>query len=119
MKTFFKVLALVFALLFAWAAFVQHNDPDALLWYGIYGLATLASILFLSGRLNFVLAIVLAIGYLVGTVMLWPDKFEGVEIGGGDIVNIERAREALGLLIVAVVMLVYALRIKYEGRSKV
>lgn len=117
MKTLFNGIAILFSILFAYAAIVQYNDPDAYLWFAIYGLAILASILFLVKKLSFLTAIILAVLYLAGTFMLWPEKFEGVEIGQGDIVNIERAREALGLLIVAVVMLVYALAVRMRGKS--
>ncbi|MGB5818324.1 MAG: transmembrane 220 family protein [Saonia sp.] len=118
MQTFFKTLSIVFALLFIWAAYVQYNDPDALQWYMIYGLAALASILVFMKKLNFITALVLFIGYIIGAFMMWPQKFEGVTIGEGDIVNIERGREALGLLIVAGVMLMYAFWIRYTKKSK-
>lgn len=116
MNSFFKIFAVIFAVLFVWAAYVQHNDPDALLWYGIYGVAALVSILFALGRLNFAAFLVFALLYLVGTFMSWPEKFEGFEIGQGDIVNIEKGREAVGLLIVAVVMLIYAFRARLQRR---
>lgn len=117
MKLIFKIFALLFALLFLLAAFVQWNDPDAFLWYFVYGIPALASLLFLFGRLSQGLAFILSIGYLVGMVFAWPEKFEGFNIGEGDIVNIEKGREAFGLLIIALVLLVYALRIRYIRRS--
>jgi hypothetical protein len=117
MKLIFKVFALLFALLFLLAAFVQWNDPDAVLWYFVYGIPALVSLLFLFGRLSHGLAFILSIGYLVGMVFVWPEKFEGFNIGEGDIVNIEKGREAFGLLIIAVVLLVYALRIRYMRQS--
>ena len=110
MKPLFKFLALIFAILFIIAAYVQWNDPDATLWYFVYGIAALASILFFLNKLNFVIALILAILYLVGTIALWPEKWEGLSIGGGDIDNIERARESLGLLITGLVMLIYAVQ---------
>lgn len=119
MKTFFKILAIFFSGVFLWAAYVQYNDPDAWLWYAIYGLAALASILFLLGKLRYWMAASLVVIYLFGAFFIWPENFQGVSIGEGDIVNIERGREALGLLIVSGVMLLYALRIKYVGKSKV
>jgi len=119
MKTFFKILGIVFAALFIYAVVVQYNDPDALMWYAIYGIAALASILFFMERLNLLSAVVLTIAYLIGVFVIWPEQFEGVTIGEGDIVNIERGREALGLLIVGVVMAVYAFRIRFVGKSKV
>ena len=117
MNTFFKILALVFAGLFIWAAAVQYNDPDALLWYIFYGVAAIASLIFFLGRMKYILAAALCVIYLIGGLWLWPEKFEGVAIGDGDIVNIERAREALGMLIVAVVMLLFALRIRFGNKS--
>ena len=119
MKTLFKILSFVFIILFLWAVYVQYNDPDAMMWYAIYGVAALASLLFFLGRLNYYAAATLCVLYLIGTFVVWPEKFEGVTIGEGDILNIERAREALGLLITAVVMLAYALRIRFVNKSKV
>ena len=110
MKPLFKFLALIFAILFIIAAYVQWNDPDATLWYFVYGIAALASILFFLNKLNFVIALILSILYLVGTIALWPEKWEGLSIGSGDIDNIERARESLGLLITGLVMLIYAVQ---------
>lgn len=113
MNVFFKGLSLIFGLLFAWSAYVQNNDPDALLWYAIYGVAAIASFVFFFGRLKSVVSLALCIAYFVYAIFLWPQKFEGVTIGEGDIVNIEQGREALGMLIVAIVMLVYALRTRH------
>lgn len=114
----FRGFALLFAILFLWAALVQWNDPDAWVWYLIYGMASLASFLFFFDRLSFGVAVFLALGYLIGLPFLWPQKFEGFTIGEGDIGNIERGREVFGLLINAVVMIVFALRIRFTRRSK-
>lgn len=119
MKNLFKFLSLLFTILFVWAAYVQYNDPDSLLWYAVYGVAAAASLFFYLGKLNFTGAIILSGIYLVGTFVLWPDKFEGITIGNGDIDNVERARESLGLLIIAIVMLIYALRLLWVKKSKV
>jgi Na+/melibiose symporter-like transporter len=110
MKNLFKLFGLLMAMLFVIAAYVQWNDPDATLWYFIYGIAALASILFFMGRLSFVVALILGLLYISGTVFLWPEKWEGLSIGDGDVVNIERARESLGMLITGLVMFVYAVR---------
>lgn len=118
MKTFFKFLAVIFTILFAWSAYLQNNDHDALLWYAIYGVAALGSLLFALDRLNFMAASFLCVAYLIGAFASWPETFEGFEIGEGDIVNIERGREASGLLIVSVLYLVYALRIRSRNKKK-
>jgi hypothetical protein len=119
MKNMFKILSLVFTLLFIWAAYVQYNDPDALLWYAIYGVAAAASLFFYLGKLNVTAAVLLSVIYFVSTLVMWPDQYEGVTIGNGDIENIERGRESLGLLIVALVMLLYAVRLRLVNKSKV
>ena len=117
MKTFFKILALVFALLFIYAAVVQYNDPDAITWYVVYGIAAVASFLFFRDRLGYTVAALLCVAYLIGTLWNWPAQFEGVTIGEGDIVNIEKGREALGTLIVSLVMLIFAMRLRFGSKS--
>lgn len=119
MKNVFKVLSLIFAILFLAAAVVQYNDPDAVLWIALYGLASLVSILFFFRRASYLILAVLCVGYLVGAFVSLPSTYEGVTIGSGDIVNIEKGREALGLFIVSGVMLIYALRIRFRGQLKV
>lgn len=119
MKLFLKIFGIVFAALFIYAAVVQYNDPDAVKWYVYYGAAALMSILFAFDRLRllWVLALFFFYGYM--TFQTWPAKFEGVTIGEGDIVNIERGREALGLGIAAVVMLVYLVTLLARRKSEV
>lgn len=114
MNTFFKILAVIFALLLLWVVYLQNNDPDALLWYVIYGAAAVGSLLFAFGRLPFLVAALLCLAYLIGGFLSWPETFEGFEIGAGEIENIERGREAIGLLIVSSVFLIYALRMRYD-----
>lgn len=117
MKLFFKVISIVFAVLFLWAAYVQYNDPDALLWYAIYGSAALMSVLFFLEKLSFNVALIAFVLYFIGVFVFWPNEFEGVGIDDGDIGNIEHARESLGLLINALVMLMYGLRIKVMAKK--
>lgn len=68
---FMKILSAAMAMLFiAWAAF-QYNDPDPFLWILVYGLAALASILFLVNRLPFALPLGFAvIGFIWAMVLL-------------------------------------------------
>lgn len=104
MKSVIKAIALIFALLFIVAAVLQYNDPDTLLWVIFYGVAAAACLLFLFDRFQPILGLILGVVYLAGAFWVWPEKFEGVSIGQGDIENIERGREALGLLITAAIM---------------
>lgn len=117
MNRLFKIIGVVFAILCLWAAYLQYNDPDAFLWYIIYGLAAIGSLLFAYGKLNFMFSIILSFIYLLATVFLWPDQFEGFTIGEGDIENIERGREAVGMLIVAVVFLIFSLRLRFQKNN--
>lgn len=117
MKRFLQVFAVVFSILFAWAAYLQHNDPDALLWYIIYGGAALSCVAFASGKLNFFLAFLIALAYLVGAFFSWPEEFQGVTIGQGDITNVEQAREALGLLICSTIFLIITLRLYWLRKN--
>ena len=119
MKIFFKTLASIFTLLFIWAAVLQSNDPDALKWYVIYGSGAFASTLFVFDQLRVFWAILLFGFYLSFAIYNWPAKFEGFTIGEGDIVNVEKAREVGGLLILALMMLVYGLAYKAPKNLKV
>ena len=103
-----KTLSLVFGLLFLSAAILQWNDPDALIWSALYGIAALVSILYFFGKRYFRITLLLGIVYLILAVAFWPDQWEGINLGEGNIDNIERARESLGLMITAFVMFIYA-----------
>ena len=100
-----RILSLIFAALFVWAGILQYNDPDALLWFAIYGVAALVCLLYYFNRFHPLLGLILGLIYLAETVLVWPEKWEGFEIGQGAIESIERAREAGGLLITGLFML--------------
>ncbi|MEO9511777.1 MAG: transmembrane 220 family protein [Flavobacteriaceae bacterium] len=119
MKLFFKIFGIVFAALFVYAAIVQYNDPDALKWYVYYGVAAVVSILFAVDKLKLSWVLLLFLFYGFMAYKTWPVKFEGVAIGEGDIVNIERGREALGLGIVVLAMLIYIARLLVARKSKI
>lgn len=119
METFFKIFAIVFTLLFGYAIVVQFNDPDALKWILIYGVAAVASVLFLLKKLKAIIYFVLTAFFLVLFVVYWPETYEGVQLDHGmKTVNIEEGRESLGSLIAAVVLLVYGLRTRFLNKSK-
>ena len=109
-----RAVALLFSLLFALAAIVQYNDPDPLIWILFYSVASITCILFYLNRFPATLGFVLGAIYLGAVIWVWPEQFEGLRIGSGDIQNIERGREALGLLIIAVVMFFLA----WQARSR-
>ncbi|MBL7474145.1 transmembrane 220 family protein [Robertkochia sediminum] len=109
-----KIAAALFTLLFLISALVQYNDPDPYLWYFIYGMAAVISMMYIFEKLPFWVALIAGIACLAGVIITWPQQFEGVTIGQGDIKNIEEGREALGLLITALVMMGYAIVLRFK-----
>ncbi|NNJ88435.1 MAG: hypothetical protein HKP53_03465 [Eudoraea sp.] len=119
MKEFFRWLALAFAILFALACFVQLNDPDAFIWIVIYAIPCLASLSFFLRRFNYTIGLLLGIGYFIGGIVVWPESYEGILLDDGNLENIERGREALGLFIIALMMFIFTYRTRAEKRSKI
>ncbi len=115
----FKIIAVLFGILFIVSAALQYNDPDPLVWMIIWGFAGIIAIAFALNRVLYTVPLAAGILALVGFFYTYPEKFEGFEIGAGDIKNIEEGREAFGLLIIAIVMLVLALRGWMAKKSKV
>jgi len=119
MEHFFKFLGGVFALLFLFSAVLQYNDPDPLLWMAIYGVAALVTLGFVFNKVSYKVPALVGLLGVIGFFFIFPDKFEGFAIGKGDIKNIEEAREAFGLLIIAMLMFIFAFRIRFKNKSKI
>ena len=119
MNTFFKIFGFTFAVLFLVAAVLQYNDPDPVVWMLIWGLAAIISFLFARNKLSFTVPLLLGILGLIGFMYLYPSDFQGFNLNDGDIKTVELGREAFGLLIISVVMLVFAFRLKVTRKSKV
>jgi Transmembrane family 220, helix len=90
----------IFCLVLALFAILQHNDPDALLWFLIYGVpAAWCGAVAVRPRLlpanrpvltAFLACLAVAIA---GTVYMWPSL-------PANWIHVEEEREALGLMIV-------------------
>lgn len=119
MNTVFKILGIVFGILFLVSAGLQYNDPDSLVWIVIWSLAGIITLGYTFNRIRFSVPLIAGIAALIGFFYTYPEKFEGFEIGQGDIKNIEEGREAYGLLIISIVMLSLAIRGLVKSRSKV
>ena len=105
-----KILGGIFTVFFVFAAIVQFNDPDPWLWVLLYLVAAVASVIFFLGRLKMWMVLVLVPIYLILAVTHWPPEFEGVALQDGmKTLNIELARESLGMGISAVIMLLYGM----------
>ncbi len=105
-----KFLLIGFGLLFLLFAAFQYNDPDPEVWMPIYGFAAMACFMAYVGLGQWWFFAAMAVIYVVAAVYQWPPVFEGFlfsEVGMRSM-NIEMAREAGGLAICAVVMLLLA-----------
>ena len=104
------------AVLFLIAAALQYNDPDPLRWMAIYGLAALACLLALAGRLPRPVPAAIGLAALAWAATLAPGVVGRVSIGelfesyAMKSEPVEEAREMGGLLIVGAWMAVLALR---------
>ena len=103
----------LFAVLSVISAALQYNDPDPIIWILIWGISAIISFLFFLNKISFIITMIAAVLSLIGFMYLYPSNFQGFDLNNGDIENIERGREAFGLLIIALVMFMYAFRIRY------
>jgi hypothetical protein len=90
-------------------AVVQYNDPDALLWFLIYGIpaAWTGAVAFRPSLLpqsrSMIGAYVVCLAAAVaGTIYMWPSLPENW-------IHVEEEREGLGLIIVTVALIVVGL----------
>ena len=114
-----KIVAIIFGILFLISAGLQYNDPDSLVWIVIWGLAGIITLVHAFGRISLSVLLVAGIAALIGFFYSYPEKFEGFEIGKGNIQNVEEGREAYGLLIISMVMLFLAIQGVISKRSKI
>jgi len=118
MKILFKSLGFLFAALFIISSVLQYNDPDPYVWMVIWGIAGLISLGFALNKIPYQIPLVAGVLAFIGFFYSYPEKFEGFEIGAGDIKNVEEGREAFGLLIIGIVVLTFAVRLWYARKLK-
>lgn len=116
-----RYLWLLPALLFAWSAYVQWNDPDPVVWILAYGAVATCCALAAFGRRPRAAITVLLVA--LGGWMLWmvPGFVRWLGMGAPSIVeemqahapHIEVVREFLGLLVAVVVLAVF----RFTGRK--
>jgi hypothetical protein len=115
----FTILNYIFLVLFFLSAVVQYNDPDALLWMLLYGIAALICLLTAFGRLHWGISALMAFVTLGLALILAPQVIGKVSFSELFVSMemktevIEQAREMGGLLIIAVWMIVIAV-IRYR-----
>ncbi|MCE7066840.1 transmembrane 220 family protein [Dyadobacter sp. CY326] len=103
-----RLFKIFFGIVFVIFAYLQLNDPDSGLWIAIYSFAALACFMSIRELWPSWVFYALGAGYLVAAVLQWPPEFEGIFFGEAAMrsMNIELARESLGLGICTLVMLV-------------
>ena len=113
-----KIFKIVMGVMFVIFSYLQYNDPDSAIWIGIYGFAALGCYMSLKDLWPGWVFYVLAALYIAGGIHQWPPQFEGIFFGETQMrsINIEEARESLGLGICAIVMLILG---KWGKPSKV
>ncbi len=101
-----KIFKIFFGLIFILFSYFQVNDPDSGLWISIYSFAALACYMSLRELWPSWIYYILGAACLIGGIFLWPPQYEGIFFGGMQMktINIELARESLGLGITAIVM---------------
>jgi hypothetical protein len=123
MRPFLKFGSVVMGLVFLLAAAVQFNDPDPIQWILIYGAALLACVLAVIDNPDRKVAGLTGAVALVWALVLLPRVLGQVEAGtlfreaGMATLEIEEAREALGLLIVVAWMSLLWLGRSRKGRT--
>ena len=106
-----KIISLFFALLFAYFVVVQYNDPDPEVWMPIYGIAVAACLsIYFKKAPHVYVFIIMGLAYFLAAFQQWPPQYEGVFWGEMKMrsINIELARESLGLVISGLGMLIMA-----------
>ena len=109
---FVRIVTILMSLLFLLSVVVQYNDPDPLGWMAIYGAALATCLAALWGRMPRWLPAVVGVAAALWAAILLPTVLGQVSISemfretGMATLEIEEAREALGLAIVAIWMLV-------------
>lgn len=108
-----KYIYLVFSIVFLLFGLVQLNDPDPLIWLGVY--LAISVICFLAFRKKFypTLTFIIGIGCLCWAVYLFPPSWHDWWLMEEEskslhmkMPGVEEARESLGLILSALVLMV-------------
>lgn len=115
---FKRIIAFLLGGCFILFAALQYNDHNAIPWVATYLAAAILSFLAGMNRISQLPLLIAFVAYAFAAVYFWPAKWEGLAVGGGDINNIEEARESLGMAICSLSMLGFALLGRSKGRPQ-
>lgn len=110
-----KYVNYVMILAFLFSVIVQYNDPDPLVWMGVYGAAMVACILFALGKLPSLLPVIvglIALGWMLSLASQvigkvgFSELFQAFEMKDE---RVEIGREFGGLLIIVFWMMVLSM----------
>ncbi len=109
------------AVLFIFAAIVQYNDPDSLIWIVTYGLAATVCVLWARTEVSKAVPITLAVVSLIWSALIFPGNTGQAAFSSFSMqsIEVEEMRESLGLLIIAVWMLILAFIPQKEAKTDV
>ena len=100
-----RILSTVFTVIFGWFAIVQFNDPDPLIWIGLYSFVALVNAMgifsFFPKRSIMLGLVVLGAGclYLSPSLIEWIGSSDSIITGmSPDRIYVEESREFLGML---------------------
>lgn len=101
-----KLIPLFFLLMFVVFAALQLNDPDPVQWVLAYLIAAFICFLAYKQKLTRAIAFIAAILFTAAAINQLPLKYHGITGNMDKDLNIELARESLGLFICAFATLV-------------
>ncbi|UTA69511.1 MULTISPECIES: transmembrane 220 family protein [Emticicia] len=106
-----KILLWIFMAMFIYAAIVQYNDPDPYVWVPTYLIPVFLCYHKMKGKGEPIMFFTIGLLYLMWAINQFPPAWEGVVLNemGMKTINIELARESLGLGICTLAMWVCAL----------
>lgn len=107
-----KAVRIVFGLLLLLFAVVQYNDPDPEVWMLVYGIGVALCFLQVTSynRIISYLSLAFALVCLIFAIVNWPSVWMGFDQTEPPNINVEKARESCGLLIVSMFMIINSIR---------
>ena len=105
-----RVLASIAALLFAYSAALQLNDPDPVRWFLLYGFAALVCVLHVLTRVPCFVPYT-----LTGVAVVWAATLLPSVLASASLTGTEEEREFAGLALVAAVCAVLGRRSSREA----